>query len=70
MPMAEMEKTSYKQQLTMIFLELELIEQNKVKDQAVQLQIGLHSTGEQQLVMVELLMEQKKRAMDVQQKLQ
>jgi len=52
----------------MIFQELVLIELNKVKDQAVQLQIGQLSTGELQLEMAELLMELKKRVMDAQQK--
>ena len=68
MLMAEMVRTSYKQQLIMIFQELVLIELNKVKDQAVQLQIGQLSTGELQLEMAELLMELKKRVMDAQQK--
>ena len=70
MLMAEMVRTSCKQQQTMTFLELELIELNKEKVLAVLLQIGLLSTGEQPSEMAELLMELKKRVMDAQQKLQ
>ena len=70
MLMAEMVRTSCKQQQTMTFQELELIELNKEKVLAVLLQIGLLSTGEQLLEMAELLMELKKRVMDAQQKLQ
>jgi len=65
MPMAEMELISFRLQPTMTFRELESIEQNKVKVQVVQLQTGLLSTGEQPLGMEELLMEPKKRVMDV-----
>lgn len=53
MPMAEMVKISFRLQPTMIFQELELIETNKEKDQVVQLQTGLLSTGEQPLEMEE-----------------
>jgi len=69
MLMAEMVRTSCKQQQTMTFQELELIELNKEKVLAVLLQIGLLSTGEQPSEMAELLMELKKRVMDAQQKL-
>lgn len=69
MYMVEMVKTSFKQPLTTIFQELVLIELKKEKVQNAQHQIGLLSTGEQQLEMVELLMELKKREMEDHKKL-
>jgi hypothetical protein len=62
--MAEMEKTSFKQPPTTIFLELVLIELKKVRDHSVVHQTGLLSTGEQSLVMEESLMELKKEVME------
>ena len=67
--MVEMVKTSFKLPLTTIFQELVLIEVKKEKVQNAQHQIGLLSTGEQQLEMVELLMVQKKRVMEDHKKL-
>jgi len=67
--MVEMVKTSFKLPLTTIFQELVLIEVKKEKVQNAQHQIGLLSTGEQQLEMVELLMVQKKREMEDHKKL-
>jgi hypothetical protein len=67
--MVEMVKTSFKLPLTTIFQELVLIEVKKEKVQNAQHQIGLLSTGEQQLEMVELLMVPKKREMEDHKKL-
>jgi hypothetical protein len=67
--MVEMVKTSFKLQLTTIFQELVLIELKKEKVQNAQHQIGLLSTGELQLEMVELLMVPKKREMEDHKKL-
>ena len=67
--MVEMVKTSFKLPLTTIFQELVLIELKKEKVQNAQHQIGLLSTGEQQLEMVELLMVPKKREMEDHKKL-
>jgi hypothetical protein len=68
MPMVEMEKTSFKQPPTTIFLELVLIELKKVRDHSVVHQTGLLSTGELSLVMEESLMELKKKVMEDQSK--
>ena len=62
--MAEMEKTSSKLLLTMIFLELVSIELKKVRDHSALLQPGLLSTGELSLEMEESLMELKKKVME------
>jgi len=67
--MVEMVKTSFKLPLTTIFQELVLIDLKKEKVQNAQHQIGLLSTGEQQLEMVELLMVPKKREMEDHKKL-
>ena len=67
--MVEMVKTSFKLPLTTIFQELVLIEVKKEKVQNAQHQIGLLSTGEQQLEMVELFMVPKKREMEDHKKL-
>ena len=67
--MVEMVKTSFKQLLTTIFQELVLTELKKEKVRNAQHQIGLLSTGEQQLEMVELLMVLKKREMEDHKKL-
>jgi hypothetical protein len=67
--MVEMVKTSFKLPLTTIFQELVLTEVKKEKVQNAQHQIGLLSTGEQQLEMVELLMVPKKREMEDHKKL-
>lgn len=69
MLMVEMERTSFKPQLTMTFQELVLIGTKQEKDQAAQHQTGLHSTGELLSEMEELLMELKRKEMEDQHKL-